>query len=80
MSTKNGVWHDAVTDPPSHDHINETVLIVKANKSGQRVITFGSYNASTYRPISQQWDGTWSTNNGKGTVLYWMPLPKIPED
>lgn len=73
MSIKNGVWHDAVTDPPHGDQINKTVLIVKANKSGQRSITFGAYMAST------QWEGTWTTNNGKGTVLYWLPLPEIPE-
>jgi hypothetical protein len=77
MSIKNGVWHDAKLDPPSYEHSNKTVLIVKAQKSGQRVITFGAYNISFEKP---RWEGTWSTNNGKGTVLYWMPLPKIPED
>lgn len=81
MSIANGVWHNAIVDPPnSAKDINKTVLIVKANKSGERMITFGSYNASTYHPISGKWDGAWSTNNGKGTVLYWMPLPKIPEE
>jgi len=79
MSTVNGVWHDAKLDPPGAKDINKTVLIVKANKNGDRVITFGAFMANTYKPISHRWEGTWTTNNGKGDVLYWMPLPKIPE-
>ena len=27
MSLKNGVWHDAVLDPPGAEHINKHVLI-----------------------------------------------------
>ena len=79
MSMKNGVWHDAKQDPPRADQMNETVLIVKQNKNGERVITFGSYNGTVLHPISNVWEGTWSTNNGKGEVLYWMPLPKITD-
>lgn len=73
MSVKNGVWHDAEIDPPGADHINKTVLIVKELKSGERTITFGSYMAS------ERWGDKWTTNNGRGKVVYWMPLPKIPE-
>ena len=73
MSIVNGVWHDAKQDPPARAHVNKTVLIVKANKNGDRSIAFGAYMncGSLY---------SWTTNNGKGEVLYWMPLPKIPED
>lgn len=79
MSIKNGVWHDAILDPPNSEHMHKTVLIVKQNKNGEKVITFGSFHGVVLHPISGVWEGTWSTNNGKGTVLYWMPLPKIPE-
>lgn len=79
MSITNGVWHDAELDPPMADQMNKTVLIVKENKNGSRVITFGSFNGTVLHVGSMKWDGQWNTNNGKGTVLYWMPLPKIPE-
>lgn len=79
MSLKNGVWHDAKLDPPGADHVNKTVLIVKADKSGERSINFGRYMSNQYMPISKHWEGSWVTNNGKGIVLYWMPLPTIPE-
>ena len=79
MSTANGVWHDAKLDPPGAGDMNKTVLIVKQNKNGEKVITFGSFRGSVLHPGSMTWDGTWTTNNGKGEVLYWMPLPKIPE-
>lgn len=75
-----GEWHDALMDPPGVEHINKTVLIVKANKAGDKTITFGKYMSNTYKPISQKWEGTWTTNNGKGTVLYWMPIPVVPEE
>lgn len=78
MSIKTGVWHDAVLDPPMADHINKTVLIVKANKAGVRSISFGAYMSAVYKPMANRREGTWTTTNGKGTVLYWMPLPKIP--
>ena len=79
MSLKNGVWYDAVLDPPGTEHINKHVLIVKENKAGDRSISFGAYMSSTYKPMAKRWEGSWTTTNGKGKVLYWMPLPKIPE-
>lgn len=78
MSIKNGVWHDAKMDPPGTEHVNTKVLIVKESKAGDRSISFGKYMSNMYMPISKRWFGTWTTSNGKGTVLYWMPLPKIP--
>ena len=78
MSIKNGVWHDAKIDPPGADYVNKHVLIVKENKAGDRSISFGAYMSSIYKPMSKRWEGTWTTSNGKGTVLYWMTLPKIP--
>ena len=79
MSLINGVWHDANLDPPMAEDMNKTVLIVKQNKNGDKVITFGSFNGTVLHPAAMRWEGKWSTNNGKGEVLYWMPLPKIPE-
>lgn len=78
MSITNGVWHDAKLDPPKADEMHKTVLIVKQNKNGEKVITFGNFSGTVLHPGSMTWEGTWSTNNGKGEVLYWMPLPKIP--
>ncbi len=71
MSMSNGVWHDAETDPPTGQLKNHTVLIVKANKAGDRTIAFGAY-------MECGTTDKWITNNGKGSVLYWMPLPKVP--
>lgn len=79
MSLKNGVWYDAALDPPGAEHINKQVLIVKESKAGDRSISFGKYMSNMLMPIAKRWVGTWTTSNGKGTVLYWMPLPKIPE-
>lgn len=78
MSLTNGVWHDAKLDPPNADNMNRTVLIVKQNKNGSKVITFGSFTGKVLHPAGMNWEGCWNTNNGKGEVLYWMPLPKIP--
>ena len=78
MSLINGVWHDAKLDPPGAFEANKTVLIVKQNKNGEKVITFGVYNGVVHAS-SMLVEGTWSTNNGKGEVLYWAPIPKIPD-
>ena len=69
MSTRNGVWHDAQLDPPAGELVCKTVLIVKQSKNGDKKICFGTYMDR----------GVWTTNNGLGRVLWWMPLPKIPE-
>ena len=74
MSLVNGVWHDAKLDPPGKSLHCETVLIVKRKASGTKEITFGKYMPE-YAGIQTRW----STPNGKGEVLFWMPLPKIPE-
>lgn len=78
MSIKNGVWSDAELDPPRAEEMNKPVLIVKESKSGDRTIAFGSYNGHVH-PGETCPAGTWSTNNGKGHVLWWMPLPRIPD-
>ena len=75
MSVRNGVWHDAQLDPPAGELVCKTVLIVKANKSGKRVICFGAWMSD-----GTGLGGRWTPNNGLGSVLYWMPLPKIPEN
>ena len=69
MSVRNGVWHDAQLDPPAGELVCKTVLIVKETKGGDRKIAFGAYMGNG-----------WTTNNGLGKVLWWMPLPKIPEN
>ena len=72
-------WRNAITDPPEGSYVNQTVLIVKKDKSGNRKINFGAYmNTGVTGEGGEIY--CWSTNNGKGTVLYWMPLPKIPEE
>ena len=75
MSTVNGVWHDAKLDPPGAGNINRPLLVVRETSS-HRFIDFAIYSASTLRVPAMTWDGTW---NKKGNILYWMPLPKIPE-
>jgi hypothetical protein len=66
MSIANGVWHDAVMDPPED---GERVLVVKCLRSGERTIDFGRH----YDEYG------WMTNSGSQPVVLWMPLPKIPE-
>lgn len=75
-----GPWFDAKTETPRGENINCPLLIVKELKSGDRTITFGSFTASEYDWKNERWNGRWNTNNGRGEVLYWMPLPEIPED
>ena len=70
MSVKNGVWHDAKFDYPPD---GKQVLCVKQNKKGNRSYCFGSHWEG------RQWDDGWVTGGGCNNVLYWMPLPDIPE-
>ena len=71
MSLINGVWHDAKLDPPQQHEswIWIRCLIVKQLSSGEKKIDFANYHYGV----------GWVTSNGKGEVLYWAPLPKIPE-
>lgn len=75
MSLKNGVWHDAKQDPPGADHINRPVLVVRETSSGIS-IDIAIYNSWVMRAPGCKWEGKW---NKKGSILYWMPLPEIPE-
>ena len=78
MSTVNGVWHDAAMDPPGAEHINKAVLAVRRIGEGSRAydkIDICIYNASVMAAPSCKLDGKWN----KRGVIYWMPLPKIPE-
>lgn len=70
MSAKNGVWHDAKLDPPPD---SERVLCVKQTKNGNKDICFGAYCA--WRDYGTGWVTSGSCDN----VIFWMPLPKIPE-
>ena len=70
MSIVNGVWHDAKLDPPPD---SEQVLCVKENKKGLRSLCFGTHWKD------RQWDGGWVTGGGCNNVIFWMPLPKIPQ-
>ena len=80
MSTKNGVWHDAKLELPP-DHVD--VLIVKQLKSGQRNIGIGycipEYKHHNYETGEDVIEPYWVCG-GNNNIIYWMPLPKIPED
>ena len=78
MSIKNGVWHDAVQDPPGAGNINKSLLVIRQIASGNRLhyrYDFGIYNASVMHAPSCTWDGKWNKKN----VVYWMPLPDMPD-
>lgn len=79
MSIKNGVWHDAKLDPPGAEHINKVVLSVREIGEGKRAyrkIDLSIFNADTLIVPCCKWDGKWN----KRGVIYWMPLPEIPEN
>lgn len=76
MSTKNGVWHDARLDPPRPNQ--GAMLVIREIGKGAaayRKYDFGIYTSSMDSPSSLRMDGTWN----KGGVIFWMPLPKMPE-
>lgn len=75
MSINNGVWHDAVLDPPP---AGEQVLCVKQNQAGRRTLCFGSYWPE--RKHDERFDDRWVTGGSCKNILFWMPLPKIPEE
>lgn len=70
MSAKNGVWHDARIDLPPD---SQRVLCIKLPKNGHMDYCFGAYYPDkTY--------GTgWVTTGSCDNVIYWMPLPKMPD-
>ena len=72
MSIVNGVWHNALMDPPGVGYVNDAVLSVREIGQGSRAyrkIDISIYSAAENKP------GSW---NKRGVIL-WMPLPKIPE-
>ena len=78
MSLINGVWHDASLDPPGTENINKAVLVVRRIGEGKRAyekIDFAIFNSYVMMAPSCKWQGTWN----KSGVIYWMPLPDIPE-
>lgn len=80
MSIKNGVWHHAEQDPPGAEYINKSVLVVRefvrSRNNTYRIIDFGIYNAIVINAPGWTLEGKWNKKN----VIYWMPLPEIPED
>lgn len=73
MSIQNGVWHDALLDPPPN---GEIVLCVKQNQKGDRNLCFGSYWRERFH--DDNYDDRWVTSGGCRKIIFWMPLPKIP--
>lgn len=64
------VWHNAQIDLPKD---GEQVLCVKETKNKVRSYCFGAHYST------RTWDNGWVTSGGCNNVLYWMPLPKMPE-
>ena len=79
MSIVNGVWHDARVELPA-GHVS--VLIVKQLKSGRREIGIGycipEYTHHDYVTGEDVTEPYWVCG-GNNNIIYWMPLPKIPE-
>lgn len=68
-------WRDAVKDPPAAGKLNRAVLVVREigkGREGYRKIDFGIYNEAPDCPEGGRWN--------KWGVIYWMPLPEIPEE
>ena len=80
MSIKNGVWHNAKIDLPE-SHVQ--VLAVGQLKSGQRKICLAycipEYKHHDYYTGEDVVEPYWVCG-GNNNIIYWMPLPKIPED
>lgn len=87
MSIKNGVWHDAKLDPPQANkkrdcfgelRFSECVLTAVRHEykdgTGWTDVWIDQYTKEGKWVVADIPDG-----NLKNTVLYWMPLPEIPE-
>ena len=66
-------WHNVKTDPPTP---GVRVLCVKLPKNGHKDLCFGAW----YEPSDIYPEGNWVTSGSCNNVIYWMPLPKIPEE
>ena len=79
MSLKNGVWHDAKLELPEN-HVS--VLAVKQLKDGSRSICIAycipEYKRRDYKTGEEITEPYWVCG-GNNNVVYWMPLPKMPE-
>ena len=65
------VWHNVPIDMPKY---GEEVLAIKETKSGVRSFCFATlFPADKYGPEH------WVTGGGCTNVIYWTPLPKMPE-
>lgn len=80
MSAVNGVWHNAEIELPPD---GERVLAVKQLKSGLRDICLAhcirNWEHFDYATKTTHIGPYWVTCGGNNNVIYWMPLPKIPE-
>ncbi len=76
ISFKNGVWRDALLDPPGKELYGITLLVVKQTDAGNRYIDFDEV-IPVWPSGKLCWNGCINTRD---IVYYWAPLPKIPED
>ena len=79
MSVINGVWHNAGIELPED---NVTVLAVKELKSGRREICLAycirEWERKDYL-TGETTVGPYWVCGGNNNIIYWMPLPKMPE-
>ena len=74
-----GTWINAKLELPKN---HQTVLAVKELKSGQRDICIAycipEYTRKDYATGETVTEPYWVCQ-GNNNIIYWMPLPKIPE-
>lgn len=75
-----GAWINAALETPRNA---DPVLCVKQLQSGRREICIGHWHADLreydYKAGKLLHEGRWVTTGGNNNVIFWMPLPKIPE-